>query len=233
VEEDLKEAIHRHGFGPVRTMVVGARGTWTSAEKRGCRSAWSGLARKVIVLSDVELLFESQGWTRGIVLVAGTGSIAYGRDGTGTWARSGGWGPVFGDEGSAFWIGREYIRQRLASPSDYQRGRRLSSQYDTVRKIAALAPVVIRRASRGDRSCARIVREAQEHLADLVAGVEEDLKREGRIHVAMAGGLMGNVAFREGVRRRLNLRAKNKFVFETSKTDAALAAARMAFSLKN
>jgi N-acetylglucosamine kinase-like BadF-type ATPase len=45
----------------------------------------------------------------GIVLIAGTGSICYGRDHAGRAARSGGWGYILGDEGSGWWIGRETL----------------------------------------------------------------------------------------------------------------------------
>ena len=46
----------------------------------------------------------------GVVLVAGTGSIAYGRDARGREGRAGGWGYLVGDEGSVVWIGTEGLR---------------------------------------------------------------------------------------------------------------------------
>src|SRR5438552_11003075 len=46
----------------------------------------------------------------GVVLISGTGSIAYGRNDQGIEARSGGWGYLVGDEGSAVWIGQEGLR---------------------------------------------------------------------------------------------------------------------------
>src|SRR5512138_90050 len=46
----------------------------------------------------------------GIVVVSGTGSIAYGRNARGEAARAGGWGYVLGDEGSGYWIGRHALR---------------------------------------------------------------------------------------------------------------------------
>jgi N-acetylglucosamine kinase-like BadF-type ATPase len=49
----------------------------------------------------------------GVLLIAGTGSIAIGRKPDGTMIRVGGWGPVFGDEGGGFWIGREAVRAAL------------------------------------------------------------------------------------------------------------------------
>jgi glucosamine kinase len=49
----------------------------------------------------------------GVLVIAGTGSIAYGRDQRGKTLRAGGWGFAIGDEGSAHWIGREAVRVAL------------------------------------------------------------------------------------------------------------------------
>ena len=51
----------------------------------------------------------------GMLLIAGTGSIAIGRRPDGSMVRVGGWGPIFGDEGSGFWIGREAIQAALGA----------------------------------------------------------------------------------------------------------------------
>lgn len=47
------------------------------------------------------------GFEAGIVVISGTGSVAFGRNASGEEARAGGWGPTLGDEGSGFWIARE------------------------------------------------------------------------------------------------------------------------------
>ena len=49
----------------------------------------------------------------GVVVIAGTGSIAWGRDSEGNTARAGGWGYLFGDEGGGFWIARQALRAAL------------------------------------------------------------------------------------------------------------------------
>src|SRR5438105_659794 len=46
------------------------------------------------------------GFGGGVVVIAGTGSVAFGRNEAGTEARAGGWGPTIGDEGSGFGIAR-------------------------------------------------------------------------------------------------------------------------------
>lgn len=62
------------------------------------------------VSSDYEIALEAAvGTGPGVVLIAGTGSIAFGRNATGETARAGGYGPWIGDEGSAFEIGRRAV----------------------------------------------------------------------------------------------------------------------------
>jgi N-acetylglucosamine kinase-like BadF-type ATPase len=62
------------------------------------------------VATDYEVALESAvGAAPGVVLIAGTGSVAYGRNAAGETARAGGYGPSLGDEGSAFEIGRRAV----------------------------------------------------------------------------------------------------------------------------
>jgi glucosamine kinase len=62
------------------------------------------------VASDYEVALESAaGSGPGVVLIAGTGSVAFGRNAAGETARAGGYGPWIGDEGSAFEIGRRAV----------------------------------------------------------------------------------------------------------------------------
>jgi glucosamine kinase len=59
------------------------------------------------VVGDMEIAMEAAfGAGPGVIVIAGTGSIAYGRDAQGNTARAGGWGFAISDEGSAHWIGR-------------------------------------------------------------------------------------------------------------------------------
>jgi N-acetylglucosamine kinase-like BadF-type ATPase len=70
-----------------------------------------GLKAPVLVVNDalVALVAGAGDEGPGIVLIAGTGSICYGRNGQGRAARAGGWGYLIGDEGSGWWIGRETL----------------------------------------------------------------------------------------------------------------------------
>jgi glucosamine kinase len=61
-----------------------------------------------IVDTDARIaLTGAVGFGAGVVVIAGTGSVAFGRNGAGDEARAGGWGPTLGDEGSGYWIARE------------------------------------------------------------------------------------------------------------------------------
>lgn len=63
---------------------------------------------QIQVVGDTEIALEAAfGSGPGVIVIAGTGSIAYGRDAQGRTARAGGWGFAISDEGSAHWIGRE------------------------------------------------------------------------------------------------------------------------------
>lgn len=106
----------------------------------------------------------------GIVVIAGTGSIALGRDASGAVARVGGWGYVFGDEGSAFDIVRRALRDALGAEEGWADPTELKDLFLEVTesesvnealhrfyapdwprdRIAAIAPRVDRLAERGD-----------------------------------------------------------------------------------
>jgi N-acetylglucosamine kinase len=70
-----------------------------------------GYKARILIVNDALIALQAGiGGGAGIVIVAGTGSIAYGCDRDGKAARAGGWGYVLGDEGSGYWIGRLALR---------------------------------------------------------------------------------------------------------------------------
>lgn len=135
----------------------------------------------------------------GIVVIAGTGSMAYGRNAEGKSARAGGWGYIFGDEGSAFDITRHALRAALqyeegwgastslrrvlldatgATNADDLLHRFYTTEYPRP-AIAALAPLISRAAEEGDATADRIVREAGEKLAWFAESVYRSLFQTG------------------------------------------------------
>ena len=70
-----------------------------------------GYKARILVVNDALIALQAGvGDAPGIVIVSGTGSIAYGRNDHGEASRAGGWGYVLGDEGSGYWIGRLALR---------------------------------------------------------------------------------------------------------------------------
>ncbi len=131
----------------------------------------------------------------GINVVAGTGSICYGEY-DGRSARCGGWGELFSDEGSAYWIalgglnlftrmsdGRaergplyELVRERLGGRRDIELAAWVQSQASLGRShMAALARLVHRAAELGDAQAAGIFARAAQELAQLVEATRQAL----------------------------------------------------------
>lgn len=73
-----------------------------------------GYKAKLLVVNDALVALEAGAPDQpGVVVIAGTGSIAYGRNDRNEAARAGGWGYMLGDEGSGYWIGRAALRAVL------------------------------------------------------------------------------------------------------------------------
>jgi len=196
-------ALRARGWRDVGALVIGSRGIWTTAERRTMARRLGGVARRIEVLSDAQIAhLGALGGASGVLILAGTGSIAIARDTRGRWARAGGFGPLLGDEGSGFWLGRAWIRATTEG-EDFLPARRMIQSRDPVRRIAALAPLVIARARRGDRRALRIVAEAQVHLADLALEVTRRLRLVPPVTVSWAGSVIGDDGFRAGVARAL------------------------------
>jgi len=145
----------------------------------------------------------------GVIVIAGTGSAAYGRNGQ-RHARAGGHGFLLGDEGSAYWIGRAAARaalrwedgmggselvhrtvvQAAGNPLETLIGE-LSAHPAERGRLAGLAPAITAIAAE-DPEAARIARRAAEHLAALAGAVRRRLDplHPGRpLPVAGAGGV--------------------------------------------
>lgn len=145
----------------------------------------------------------------GIIIIAGTGSMAFGRAAEGRTARAGGWGHIFGDEGGAFDITRRALRAALQyeegwGPPTILRDLLLKEtgaananemlhlfytpEYPRQR-VASLCPLVTRAAEEGDGVSLGIFDTASAELARFVQGVHGHLFRTGeRVRLAYIGG---------------------------------------------
>ncbi len=145
----------------------------------------------------------------GVVVIAGTGSVAFGRDPSDREARAGGWGYLFGDEGSGFAIGLAGVRAALRARDGtgpptaleeripQQCGRRLTEipvlyygEKLQRSEIAALAPAVTAAAASGDAVALSVVVKAAQGLAAVAAAVIAQLTwPEGAVPLAPVGGV--------------------------------------------
>jgi N-acetylglucosamine kinase-like BadF-type ATPase len=167
-----------------------------------------GFRRHVRVASDALIaLAAGAPDVLGIVLVAGTGSVAFGRDGERS-ARSGGWGYLLGDEASAYWLGLAAVRQgfrgldgRGPETTLYERIRtRLGvdtpqdladwfySKAAPRTAVAELAGVVEEAAREGDAGAEAILALAAEHLSRAASAVARQLAFAGDYPLILAGG---------------------------------------------
>ena len=229
----LRAIWRRRGWrrGDVAALVVASRALWTPRERRALALTLRGLAWRVRVISDAQAAFlGAVGDGPGVLVLAGTGSIVVAHDGRGRWTRAGGFGPLVGDEGSGFWLGREWLRS-LARRGDLHTVLRLVHAPDTVAQIAALAPRVLARARRGNRPARAIARAGQIELAGHVRNAARALALRAPIHLSWAGSVLEDRWFRSGLIRavaRAGVRARWR-VPAAPPVDAALRlAARLA-----
>src|SRR6476619_4745684 len=113
IADMMREALAQASILDVPTILyAGFAGVGREEERRDLETELNrlGVAEEVIVDSDAAIaLSDAFNEGPGIILLSGTGSIAYGRGIDGTLVRTGGWGPTFGDEGSGFWIGKRAL----------------------------------------------------------------------------------------------------------------------------
>jgi N-acetylglucosamine kinase-like BadF-type ATPase len=185
-----------------------------------------GFRSHTLVVNDALIaLVAGVGDNPGVVIIAGTGSIAYGVNQHAQAARAGGWGYVLGDEGSGFWIGREALMAVVREADG--RGPRtgltplvlehftleqasglVREVYDRGRHrqaIAALGPVVERARADGDVVAGEILRNASQELTRAAASVIERLQMRGSaFQIVLSGGIFRLIAWLvEDVTQRL------------------------------
>ena len=175
-------------MGAVATAVLGLPYHGEIAQISADQTAVAGalFGAGTIVTNDVAVAFEGAlGGMDGVLVLAGTGSMAWSRGPLGV-HRVGGWGPVFGDEGSAYWIGRAALGQ-ISQQLD---GRRVETRFahemlqdigvardgligwasdlgHQRARIAAVAVAVSRLAQLGNREAVTLMAEAAHHLGNL------------------------------------------------------------------
>ena len=154
---------------------------------------------EIEIVGDMVIALEAAfGVGPGVIVIAGTGSIAYGRNGKGQTARAGGWGHAVSDEGSGHWIGRAALSAALrASDESGEQGSALLTQIMKLWRaesrtqvvlaanaspapdFAALLPAVLAAADSGDAGARKVLVRAGTELSDLAGIVIRRLFPDG------------------------------------------------------
>lgn len=204
----------------------------------------------VQVCTDVDLKLEATGEGRAIVLNVGTGTFAVGRDANGQAIRVGGHGPLLGDEGSAYDIGRRAMIAALRAADRGSKDSPLAARIlhdlraadweDLVLRVyrvpdevfPRIFPVVTALADEGDSEARTLLRHAAGELAGLVADLRDRLQlKDEKFLLVKSGGMAGRSEYFDKVLDERLHAAAPKAEFGELLVTAAQAAARLALKL--
>lgn len=231
IDELITQALDSCEMSEVKPIAVcvGVAGVGRDAEYSAFLKSLGRLsvAEEVEVLPDAMVALEDAfGDGPGILLIAGTGSAAFGRGPTGRLARCGGWGPVCGDEGSGGWIGRRALSIVTAASDGREPDTALLgvllTQLElespeelipwaasaTVTQLAQLAGPVMTVAANGDLRANSLCAMACEELVVHVRTLARQLFTDERasLPVGLAGGLMTRGSY---LRKLVEMRLKS------------------------
>lgn len=210
-----------------------------------------GWRARVLVVNDALVaLVAGVGDAPGVVIICGTGSIAYGRSADRA-ARAGGWGHVLGDEGSGYWIGRRALRAvaraadgrgpatsltprvlnhfAVHKPSDL-----VAEVYDRQLRhhaLAQLARLVQQARDEGDEVATQVLEQAAHELVRAARSVVDRLSmQEEAVQFVLAGGVFAGVPWlAEELKRRLPATAPRGQV-KRLELEPAMGAVRLALA---
>lgn len=165
----------------------------------------------VLICNDSEVGWAgSLGLESGINVVAGTGSIAFGRDRRGNTFRSGGWSEFIGDEGSGHWLGIKLlqlfcmesdgrlpkgilyhiVKEKLQIKNDFEIIKIVHRDFLPERdKTASLQMLLYETAVSGDEAAVQVFSQAAKELAALVITVKKGLNLTGSVPVSYSGSI--------------------------------------------
>lgn len=242
LHEAIRQACGAAGIDPrqVQRACVGVAGVGNKETAGAVRKLVAEIMpAEIEVVGDMQIALEAAfGGGPGVIVIAGTGSIAYGRDVQGRTARAGGWGFAVSDEGSAHWIGRSAVAAMLRAidQSAELRGametsplwRELKKAWNlpslealvrdanSNRDFALLFPAVMAAADAGDELARQILMRAGRELAQLATIITRALFGEnGAVTVPL--GMVGGVFAHSPQVREL-------FLDEATKLDSRIAA---------
>jgi N-acetylglucosamine kinase-like BadF-type ATPase len=212
LHEVMETAIGDRDITPA-AVCLGIAGVDRDDEARTVRAIMRriGYKSRIVVVNDALVaLVAGAGNAPGIVIIAGTGSIVYGRNARFEAARAGGWGHIIGDEGSGYWIGREALAAIVRAVDGRGPDTRLTEDvlahfniddasrlprivYDRElprMSVAALGPIVQQASDLGDAVASGILERAADELVLAARSVATRLEMRGdEFAFVLAGGV--------------------------------------------
>jgi N-acetylglucosamine kinase-like BadF-type ATPase len=208
----VTDTLRRHG-SPVDEIAAGLSGLQgTRGHPRRLLEEWSEFGPRRVILADdsVTAYLAALGPRPGVVVSVGTGVVALATGARGGWARVDGWGPLLGDSGGAYWVGRAGLESALRA-FDGRGGATavldaaaeafgdpallaatLQRDLDRVSKIAGFARQVLALAAEDDPAAARICADAAANLAEAAVAAATRAGCGGeRITVSWSGSVLG------------------------------------------
>jgi len=161
------------------------------------------------ITSDMEIALEAAfGGGPGVIVIAGTGSIAYGRNAQGQTARAGGWGFAISDEGSGYWVGRTAVATVVSAGAQdtcllkaiakswgvttHQQVVMMANGTPTP-DFAALFPVVLKAAEKQNKQAREVLTQASKELVGLAGNViNRVFSGAASAPVAVSGGVFAH-----------------------------------------
>lgn len=245
----LPEEIRPHSAEPVRVKraVFALAGIDTTIDEENVKEIVHQALREkkvdireVIVENDaLSVLLGATTNFPGVLLIAGTGSIAYAHDGKGNYSRAGGFGHRLGDEGGGYWIGKQAISavlkmkdgrgkdtllhdlvlQQFGFTTHEQLYNWVYGSDFSIDQVASLAETVENATEKGDEVSRLILEQAVEELYQLV------VTAANRVHIVdqpskllLLGGVLQNGKFiKENLLEKLKEPMPNMEITETNK----------------
>jgi N-acetylglucosamine kinase-like BadF-type ATPase len=250
MRECLSQAVARAGLDPAkphfRAACLGMSGG--PDDKAAMLGELIDAAHLVVTHDAAIALAGATSGEPGIITIAGTGSMAFGKNARGETARAGGWGYVFGDEGGAFdvvrqalravmrehegWGGRTALTPALLEASGAPDANAMLHLFYTPEwprsRVADMARTVHRIAEEGDPAAREVLQRAAQQLALLAASVRRQLWGEGEpVRVSWTGGLFNSDIVLE--RFRMLVALEDKAICEPPRHGPAIGALLLAW----
>jgi N-acetylglucosamine kinase-like BadF-type ATPase len=244
----------------IGAIVTGVAGAGRPNDQKSMYDGIMDLARtrnltlnNLAVESDARIALEGAfGGKPGMIVIAGTGSIVFGKDERGNTYRAGGWGRFIGDEGSGYAIGQQAFRAVARSLDDHSKKTKLTkffgekfgmntqetiihSLYTENFDIASVVPTVIETASKGDKVAKKILDEAALELVGIIEvalkKINRNLKNPTKRPLAFVGGLLADEQYYS--RRVISVIRKNSLPVSIRQAESSpvVGAALMAIEL--